>query len=124
MSQHENAPGAGCNRPEDSDTTSTHQRARGDVRMSIAPAPPSAYRPAEHDPADGAGIPAGTYVVVVKVDQGHRRRTYLSLTSAERAVVRARTRGQGAEVVLCQLVPVTGWSVQDAHPLVVTGAAA
>lgn len=75
-------------------------------------------------PTDAAGIVDGAYVVVVKVDDDHyRRRTYLSLSAAERNADRARARGQGAEVVLCRLSPVTGWVARDATPLVQIDAA-
>lgn len=55
---------------------------------------------------DAAGVVDGVHVVVVRVDGEHyRRRVYLNLPSAQRAVERARARGRGAEIVLCQLVP-------------------
>ena len=58
------------------------------------------------DAVDAAGVVDGVHVVVVRVDGEHyRRRVYLNLPSANRAVARARSRGQGAEVILCQLVP-------------------
>lgn len=48
----------------------------------------------------------GCFAVIVYLDDGKvRRRIYLSLRAAERAVGRARRKGQGASVVLCQLKP-------------------
>ena len=48
-------------------------------------------------------------VVIVPDDPEprHRRRTFFSLKTAERAAARAITRGHRAEVVLCRLVPET-----------------
>jgi hypothetical protein len=49
----------------------------------------------------------GVYVVVVQVGEDRlRRRVYLNLPSAQRAVERAQDRGHEASVVLCQLQPV------------------
>lgn len=62
--------------------------------------------PVRLSPVDAAGVVDGVHVVVVRVNGEHyRRRVYLNLPSAQRAVERARHRGQGAEIVLCQLVP-------------------
>lgn len=47
-------------------------------------------------------------VVVHTTERTTRRRIYLSLKAAERAVARAHTRGQDAEIVLARLVPETG----------------
>lgn len=47
------------------------------------------------------------YVVIVSTsDDRARRRPYLSLHSAERAVERAESRGHAAALHLCQLIPV------------------
>lgn len=79
---------------------------------------PRTADPAPLDPLDAAGVVEGAYVVVVRVDEGrYRRRTYMSLFSAEKAAGRARARGQGAEVALCRLAPVTGWTARDAAAL-------
>lgn len=49
----------------------------------------------------------GALVVIVRVDADHyRRRTYLSLKSAQHAADRARERGHDVTVVLCELLPV------------------
>lgn len=59
---------------------------------------------------------AGYLVVRVTIDDdGHTRTTiYRSAGAAERAVKRARERGRGVHVTLCQLLPVGvvtgGWS--------------
>lgn len=48
-------------------------------------------------------------VVLVEDKNGkYRRRLYLSLRSAERAVERANARGADARLVLCRLEPVEG----------------
>lgn len=47
-------------------------------------------------------------VVVHTTERTTRRRIYLSLKAAERAVSRAHTRGQDAEMVLARLVPEAG----------------
>ena len=58
---------------------------------------------------DSASLLAGVYVTVVRVNNGHmRRRVYLSLAPAERAVRSAQERGHSAEIVLCRLDPVGG----------------
>lgn len=58
---------------------------------------------------DAAIYVAGAYVAVVQTAHGkHRRRVFLTLSSASRAVDRAIEAGHAAEVVLCRLVPVTG----------------
>ena len=76
----------------------TENIAGGDRTDSTFPQPLGAV--------DAAGVLDGVHVVVVRVDGEHyRRRVYLNLPSANRAVARARARGYGAEVVLCQLVP-------------------
>ena len=52
---------------------------------------------------------ASAYVVIVITPQGRARRSvYLSLHSASQAVDRAHNRGQHADMVLCQLVPIGG----------------
>ncbi|MEZ0490786.1 hypothetical protein AB2L28_00860 [Kineococcus sp. TBRC 1896] len=77
-----------------------HQAADG---TSIAPGT---------DCVDLLGIVSGALVVVVKLDGDHyRRRTFLTLKAAERAVERAQARGHQAEVVLCSLQPVEGGSL-------------
>ncbi|MGO1629458.1 MAG: hypothetical protein ACTHX2_11635 [Microbacterium sp.] len=52
---------------------------------------------------------AEALVVLVEDRSGnYRRRLYLSLRSAERAVERANARGADARLVLCRLEPVEG----------------
>lgn len=52
---------------------------------------------------------ADAHAVVVELpDDKVRRRIYLSLHSAERAVTRARATGQRAELYLCKIVPIGG----------------
>lgn len=50
----------------------------------------------------------------ISTASGHRttRRTYFSLQAASRAKDRATMRGQTASVILCQLVPVGGESIE------------
>lgn len=49
---------------------------------------------------------AAGYAVLVETGEGrYRRRLFLTLASAERAVERAEDRGQSAHLVLCQIVP-------------------
>lgn len=50
----------------------------------------------------------GYFVVQVQINDAgqHRTMIYRSLASAEKAVKRARARGRGAHVSLCQLLPV------------------
>lgn len=58
---------------------------------------------------DAALHVAGAYVAVVHTAHGkHRRRVFLTLSSAQSAVDRAIEAGHEADVVLCRLVPVTG----------------
>lgn len=55
----------------------------------------------------------GAYVAVVNTDLGtHRRRVFLTLSSAQRAVDRAIEAGHHADVVLCRLVPVRSGDAQ------------
>lgn len=64
--------------------------------------------------ADVNCVPAErlAYVAVVEVAEGkYRRRTYLTLAAAQRAVERAEARGVAASVTLCELVPVVGGEV-------------
>lgn len=56
-------------------------------------------------PADAL---AEAFAVVVTTERGARRRLYLSLHSAQKAVQRAAGRGAHAELVLVRLVPVSG----------------
>lgn len=50
---------------------------------------------------------AAGYAVLVETGEGkYRRRLFLTLASAERAVDRARDRGKFAELVLVRVVPV------------------
>lgn len=91
MTRHANGPGA-------NGAVTENQMGGGSTASLQFPAPLS--------PVDAAGVVNGVHVVVVRVDDEHyRRRVYLNLPSAQRAVERARRKGQSAEVVLCQLVP-------------------
>lgn len=45
-------------------------------------------------------------VLVTDKNGKYRRRLYLSLRSAEKAVQRARARGRDAHVILCRIEPV------------------
>ena len=61
--------------------------------------------------ADASNVPAErlAYVAVVEIAEGkYRRRPYLTLAAAQRAVERAEARGVTATVTLCELVPVRG----------------
>ncbi|MGI8445961.1 MAG: hypothetical protein ACR2MP_02000 [Streptosporangiaceae bacterium] len=61
--------------------------------------------------ADANHVPAErlAYVALVEVADGkYRRRTYLTLAAAQRAMERAESRGVAASVTLCELVPVRG----------------
>lgn len=64
--------------------------------------------PRENTAADDHTPPATPlYVLIVHRSCGrYRRRCYMQLASAERAVTRARERGEYAEIVLCRVVPV------------------
>lgn len=49
------------------------------------------------------------FVVVVLTPEGkHRRRIYISLQNASRAVERAWAKGQPARMILCRVTPVPG----------------
>lgn len=51
---------------------------------------------------------AGCLVLLVKVDNAHyRRRVFLSINAAQRALVAAREKGYSARVVACELHPLT-----------------
>lgn len=59
------------------------------------------------------GLVAGVYVAVVQIKGDHtparyRRRVFLNLPAANRAISRAHMDGLDASVVLCQLIPVSG----------------
>lgn len=64
----------------------------------LRPRRPVAFEDAAH--VDGA------LVVVVSIHGGFRRRVFLSLSSAERALLRAQEAGHEATIVLAKLVPV------------------
>ena len=70
--------------------------------QDTAPAP----APRALSPVETAGVIDGVLVVVVRTEGGrYRRRVFLTLAAAERAVAAARARGLAAEVVLCALAP-------------------
>lgn len=51
----------------------------------------------------------GAFVAVVESSHGTpRRRVFLTLAAAEKAILRARMAGHRANVVLCNLLPVSG----------------
>lgn len=59
-------------------------------------------------PTEAAGAVDERYALIVVVktqDARHKRRVYLSITSAQAAVDRALKRGQDARIVLVKLVP-------------------
>jgi hypothetical protein len=59
----------------------------------------------------------GCFVTAVSTSDGHyRRRCFLSLKAAERAVERAEAAGHEATGVLCRLVPVEGWTPRPPSP--------
>jgi hypothetical protein len=61
------------------------------------------------DETTATALVAGVHVVVVETVHGrHRRRVYFNLPSAQRAADRAIMAGHPANVILCQLMPVTG----------------
>ena len=65
---------------------------------------------------DHDGLVAGLYVAVVQLRGDHvparyRKRVYLSLAGAQRAIDRARQDGLDASIVLCRLTPVSGEQV-------------
>lgn len=75
---------------------------------------PADNRGASTEPADHHSTPrheavldaAAGYAVLVETGEGrYRRRLFLTLTSAERAVGRARDRGKYAYLVLVTLTP-------------------
>ncbi|WP_432504305.1 hypothetical protein [Kineococcus arenarius] len=48
------------------------------------------------------------YLVLVRTPRGVRRRPFLALGAAEKAVERARARGDLADAVLCEVRPIGG----------------
>lgn len=63
---------------------------------------------ASKDTPDDRHVLAATagYAVLVETGEGrYRRRLFLTLASAERAVDRARDRGHYAHMVLCRIIP-------------------
>lgn len=62
---------------------------------------------------DSALIDRAEAIVVLVQDKAgrYRRRVFLTLASAERAVDQAAARGVDAQVVLCRLTPVEGGEV-------------
>jgi hypothetical protein len=56
--------------------------------------------------ADIEALCAGFVVVLHTPADQYRRRVYLSLHSAEKALARAQARGQRCWLVLCELRPV------------------
>lgn len=60
-----------------------------------------------------AGLVHGVYVAVIQIRNTdtaprYRRRVFLNLPAANRAISRARMDGLDASIVLCQLTPVEG----------------
>lgn len=60
-----------------------------------------------------AGLVHGVYVAVIQirgknVDPRYRKRVYLNLPAANRAIARARMDNLDASIVLCQLTPING----------------
>ncbi|MGO2779451.1 hypothetical protein [Glutamicibacter arilaitensis] len=60
-----------------------------------------------------AGLVHGIYVAVVQIrgtdiEPRYRKRCYLNLPAANRAIARARMNGLDASIVLCELTPVNG----------------
>lgn len=62
------------------------------------------------EPTDKAALyVSGAFVALVETPAGkYRRRVFLTLAAAEKAVQRAHDAGHSATVVLCQLTPVGG----------------
>ena len=60
-----------------------------------------------------AGLVHGVYVAVIQVrgtemNPRYRRRVFLNLPAANRAIARARMDNLDCSIVLCQLTPVSG----------------
>lgn len=60
-----------------------------------------------------AGLVHGVYVAVIQIrgtdiEPRYRRRVYMNLPAANRAIARARMDGRDASIVLCELSPVEG----------------
>lgn len=60
-----------------------------------------------------AGLVHGVYVAVIQVrgtdiEPRYRRRVYMNLPAANRAIARARMDGLDCSIVLCELTPVSG----------------
>lgn len=60
-----------------------------------------------------AGLVHGVYVAVIQIrgtdiEPRYRRRVYMNLPAANRAIARARMDGLDASIVLCELSPVEG----------------
>lgn len=60
-----------------------------------------------------AGLVHGVYVAVIQirgtnVEPRYRRRVYMNLPAANKAIARARMDGLDASIVLCELAPVDG----------------
>ncbi len=69
--------------------------------------PDQCSTPVRHREADHARQVRGTMVVVVETEVGkYRRRAFLTLASAQRAVERAEAAGHRASIVLARLEPV------------------
>ncbi|WP_102161250.1 hypothetical protein [Zhihengliuella halotolerans] len=70
---------------------------------------------AEEKPSfDAVDFIADVHAVVLRVEtpegrpDRYRRRVYLNLCGAQKALDKARARGLDGEIVLCRLQPVTG----------------
>lgn len=95
-----NAPPTRRSRPRANETGQTKKVPTAVVTPMVPPTPT--------DGVDLAGILSGVLVVVVRLDNDHyRRRVFLSLSAAERAVRRAHDRGHDAELVMCSLTPAS-----------------
>jgi len=60
-----------------------------------------------------AGLVYGVYVAVIQIrgteiEPRYRKRVYLNLPAANRAIARARMDNLDASIVLCQLTPING----------------
>lgn len=62
--------------------------------------------------ADASALVDHVHVVVTRIEAEnttrYRRHVYWSLANAQRAIDRASMAGRAADMVLCQLVPVSG----------------
>ncbi|WP_334123026.1 hypothetical protein [Glutamicibacter sp.] len=85
--------------------------------MKMPPAANQGQSPKQKDVTpilpEHAGLVHGVYVAVIQirgknVEPRYRRRVYMNLPAANKAIARARMDGLDCSIVLCELSPVNG----------------